>query len=106
MTTRKPKPVRAWAILDEKGRLSPVIVSSERRFLRELCFSDRGDYIARVTIAPDGTPSQDAEVRRLRRALHAVRRLCRECVIENIHSARMTFLVTQIDAALARGRGR
>lgn len=59
-------------------------------------------------VVPDGTPSAEAEVRRLRRALYAVRRLCQKAsiVVPTTDSARMTFIVTQIDAALRGRRGR
>lgn len=78
MTTRKPKPVRAWAEtmsatdrriwLDPWGR--PTIAKT-----RGWCV--KGSWPnnvkpVRVTIVPDDTPSADAEVRRLRKIVRAM----------------------------------
>ena len=114
MTARKPKPVRAWAI-DVEG--DPIDIQdlhhtrrearNEARALSESAYPMSAKPV-RVTIVPDGTPSQAAEVRRLRRALRKVRdtigptipRCCAGggCEIE--------AALSDIDAALRGGRGR
>ena len=76
MTTPKPKPVRAWAIYSRGGVIPRHALTTSC-----LCVSPKrgkflvgpGERVIRVTIVPDGTPSQAAEVRRLRRLLREIR---------------------------------
>lgn len=97
---RKPRTVRAWTLTYAN---SPDPWPMGMRFTRrELPRPIPGQRVLRVTIVPDGAPDPAAEVRRLRRALRAVRRL--------IHGADdghgiVNFAVTQIDVALRRPRG-
>lgn len=72
MTAPKPKPVRAWAIYSRGGVIPRHALTTSC-----LCVSPKrgkflvgpGERVIRVTIVPDGTPSQAAEVRKLRRLL-------------------------------------
>lgn len=94
MTARKPKPVRAWCHT-EKGKLDVKGVGI-RPWKRVSCTK-----CVRVTIVPDGTPSQDAEVRRLRRLL---RNVWRELNVSGFETDNV--LADRIDAALRGRRGR
>jgi hypothetical protein len=84
----------------------PVIVNSDRAFLRSLCFSNRGERIVRVTIVPDGAPSAEAEVRRLRREIRFIRGRVQELRFAHLTGRVLSFdpLLKLIDAALRRPR--
>ena len=105
MTTRKPKPVRAWATLSLlTGQINRCTDATRAECIDTCGFVGETDYKpVRVTIIPDGTPSQAAEVRRLKNALRAI-----HDVIETrgpLDESWRTFLLTQIDAALRGRRG-
>ena len=104
MTAPKPKPVRAWAIYSRGGVIPRHALTTSC-----LCVSPKrgkflvgpGERVIRVTIVPDGTPSQDAEVRRLRRLL---RNVWRELNVSGFETDNV--LADRIDAALRGRRGR
>lgn len=106
MTARKPKPVRAWATLSLlTGQINRCTDATRAECIDTCGFVGETDYKpVRVTIVPDGTPSQDAEVRKLRRALsRAVNRLRgpRMCIDYGWKD-----VADEIDAALRGRRGR
>lgn len=85
---RKPKPVRAWATLSLlTGQINRCTDATRAECIDTCGFVGETDYKpVRVTIIPDGTPSQAAEVRRLRGEVNRLRRALTFYANENAYA--------------------
>jgi hypothetical protein len=92
--------VRAWAIARDDGKFSDAPYMFIKTTKPHRSVAGKTERIVRVTIVPDGTPSAEAEVRKLRKALRrALKRLGgpRMCIDYGWQQ-----VADEIDAALRR----
>ena len=98
---RPPRPVRAWAIVQDDGTYSetPYLFIKTTK-PNNSCLS-KTERMVRVTVVPEGATSAEAECARLRRLLRKASHELRPSAFPDDRA-----LAKEIDAALRRKGGR